>query len=350
MEKFMNKDAMKSGQKYAELLCDFMFKRVFGSEANKDVLIGFLNMLLEDVEIIDVDFIPNEHLGLTDEDRKVIFDISCRCKDGQSFIIEMQKGYQKHFRKRAIYYTTYPINEQGRFARENYLKEKSAGRSDVKFQWDYDLKPVTVVAILNFKYDHTVDWPHDRYHSSYRLREDSNHELMTDVLRFVFLELGRFDKTIWELETVFDKWMYLLKNIHKMDEIPVKFSDPLFKRLFLLAEIGNFTAEEYEHYKKSLENMGDYDNIINTAIEEAVNRGLEEGLAKGLELGRAKGLQEGLEEGHQKGLQEGLEEGHQKGLAKGKLETARNLLALGVDINIISKATGLDLTEVQTMM
>lgn len=81
-----------------------------------------------------------------------------------------------------------------------------------------------------------------------------------------------------------------------------------------------------------------YDNIINTAIEEAVNRGLEEGLAKGLELGRAKGLQEGLEEGHQKGL------------AKGKLETARNLLTLGVDINIISKATGLDLTEVQTMM
>ena len=88
----------KSGQVYAELLCDFMFKRLFGSEANKDVLIGFLNMLLKDVEIIDGDFIPTEHLGLAEEDRKVIFDIACTCTDGRSFIIEMQKGYQKHFR------------------------------------------------------------------------------------------------------------------------------------------------------------------------------------------------------------------------------------------------------------
>ena len=115
----------KSGQVYAELLCDFMFKRLFGSEANKDVLIGFLNMLLKDVEIIDVDFIPTEHQGLTEEDRKVIFDIACTCKDGRSFIIEMQKGYQKHFRKRAVYYTTYPINEQGRMARERYIRESA---------------------------------------------------------------------------------------------------------------------------------------------------------------------------------------------------------------------------------
>ncbi|MBR4974723.1 MAG: PD-(D/E)XK nuclease family transposase, partial [Bacteroidales bacterium] len=69
-----------TGQQFAELLCDFMFKRVFGSEANKDLLISFLNVLLEDVEIEDVDFIPTEHLGLTEDDRKVIFDISCQCK------------------------------------------------------------------------------------------------------------------------------------------------------------------------------------------------------------------------------------------------------------------------------
>ena len=70
----------KIGPVYADLLCDFMFKRLFGSEANKDVLIAFLNMLLEDSEIVD--FISTEHLGLTKEDRKAIFDISCRCKDG----------------------------------------------------------------------------------------------------------------------------------------------------------------------------------------------------------------------------------------------------------------------------
>ena len=75
----------RSGQKYAELLCDFMFKRLFGSEENKDVLIYFLNMVMKDVEIDDVDFIPTEHLGLTEEDRKVIFDILCKCKSGRSF-------------------------------------------------------------------------------------------------------------------------------------------------------------------------------------------------------------------------------------------------------------------------
>ena len=87
---------------YAELLCDFMFKRLFGSEANKDVLMGFLNMILEDVQIKDVKFISTEHLGLTKKDRKAIFDISCESTDGRTLIIEVQKGYQEHFRKRAV--------------------------------------------------------------------------------------------------------------------------------------------------------------------------------------------------------------------------------------------------------
>lgn len=91
------KNEKKSGQKYAELLCDFMFKRLFGSESNKDVLIDFLNMILQDHEIVDVDFIPTEHLGLTKEDRKAVFDISCTCQNGETLIIEVQKGYQEYF-------------------------------------------------------------------------------------------------------------------------------------------------------------------------------------------------------------------------------------------------------------
>ena len=275
---------MEGGQKYAELLSDFMFKRLFGSEANKDVLIGFLNMLLEDVEIEDVFFITNEHLGLTEEDHKVVFEISCSCKDGSTLIIEMQKGYQRHFKKRAIYYTTYPINEQGRDARDLYIKEKAEGKTDAKFQWNYDLKPVTVVAILNFSFDHSADWPPYRYHSSYRLREDYNQEIMTDVLRFVFLELGRFKKKIWELENDFDKWMYLLRHIHEMDDIPSKFNDPLFTRLFMLAEISKFTPEEKKQYDKSIENMGDYLNTITTAVEDAKAVGITMGRKEGVGL------------------------------------------------------------------
>ena len=87
-ESKVKNEETRTRQQYAELLCDFMFKRLFGSEANKDVLIGFLNMLLEDVEIEDVDFIPTEHLGVTEEDRKVIFDISCYCSCSSEFPIQ----------------------------------------------------------------------------------------------------------------------------------------------------------------------------------------------------------------------------------------------------------------------
>ena len=316
MEKtIVKKGEGATGQQYAELLCDFMFKRVFGSEANKDLLISFLNVLLEDVEIENVDFIPTEHLGLTEEDRKVIFDISCRCKDGRTFIIEMQKGYQKYFRKRAVYYTTYPISEQGRMAHDKYLKGKSTTgqNADVKFKWDYNLTPVIVVAILNFQFEHDVDWPREKYHSSYRLREDGTGEIMTDVLRFVFLELGRFKKRIWELETVLDKWMYLLKHMHEMVMIPDEFDDPVFSNLFLLAKINNFTSDELKQYQKSLEKMGEFENIINSTEERA------------REAGRAEG-------------------GHNK--AK---EIALNMLSAGMAIEQIAQFTGLDISEIEKL-
>lgn len=318
-----SKEGKRRGKVFAELLCDFMFKRLFGSEANKDVLIEFLNMVLEDVDIVDVEFIPTGHLGMTEEDRKAIFDISCRCRDGRSFIIEMQKAYQRHFRKRALYYTTYPINEQGRHARELYLKEKAEAKPGEKteFKWDFDLKPVAVVAIVNFMFDHSDDWPEDRYHSSYRLREDRTGEMMTNVLRFVFLELGRFRKRIWELESRFDKWMYLLKHKHEMVEIPEEFSDPVFKRLFILARIGNFTAEELKQYEKSLDDMGDYYNTIRTAEEDAEKRGLERGLA----------------------------EGEAKGRSEAQAEMARKMLAAGMPLEQIVQFTGLDAEAVEAL-
>ena len=315
-------------KKYAELLCDFMFKRLFGTLANKDVLIRFLNIVLEDVDIVDVDFIPTEHHGMSDEDRKVIFDIACSCEDGSSFIIEMQRGFQKHFRERALYYTTYPINEQARDARDLYIKEKAEGKQDVKFNWDYSLKPVTVVAVLNFGFKHVDEWPSEKFRSSYRLWEDTcKADLMTDTLRFVFIELARFKKCIWQLETFFDKWLYLLKHIHEMVEIPKEFTDPFFKRLFMLAEIDNFTAEEKDQYEKSLNSMGDWENILKSTAE----------------LERAAGYEQGL----QQGLQQGMQQGIQQGRRENSVETARKLKALGVAVDVIAQSTGLSVEEIE---
>ncbi len=102
-----------------------------------------------------------------------------------------------------------------------------------------------VVALLNFEFKHSEDWPKDKYISSYKLLEDTVNEPMTQTLRFVFLELGHFNKQISDLETPFEKWIYLLKHTHNMKGIPSEFDEPLFKRLFLLAEIGGFSATRY---------------------------------------------------------------------------------------------------------
>ena len=133
---------------------------------------------------------------------------------------------------------------------------------------------------------------------------------MTNVLRYVFLELGRFHKRLWELETIFDKWMYLLKHMHEMVDIPQIFQTPQFKRLFILSEIDTFTAEEYEDYQKSLTRMSDYYNIIESAEKRA------------------------------------REEGRVEGREEGKLTIARNLLNMGVDMGTIVQATGLTPEEI----
>ena len=130
---------------------------------------------------------------------------------------------------------------------------------------------------------------------------------MTDVLRFVFLELGRFRKRIWELETVFDKWMYLLLHMHEMVEIPHIFQAPDFKRLFILSEIDNFTPEEYSEYQNSLTRMSDYYNIIDSAEKRAREEGREEA----------------------------------------RMEMALNLKRLGTPNDIIAQATGLAMDVIE---
>ena len=151
------------------------------------------------------------------------------------------------------------------------------------------------------------------------------------------LFVGRMTKKISELETKFEKWIYLMKNMHKMKNIPPEFADPMFRRLFLLAEINNFTPEEREQYYKSLESMGDYYNIINTTAEEAEKRGLEKGLKRGLERGREEGREEGRVEGREQGRKEE------------KIDLAKKFKSLGVDTSTIIQATGLSADVIENL-
>ncbi|MCS6968601.1 MAG: Rpn family recombination-promoting nuclease/putative transposase, partial [Bernardetiaceae bacterium] len=122
--------------RYLNPFTDFGFKKLFGSEQSKDLLISFLNQVLPDNQISQITYLKTEHLGQTDLDRKVIYDIYCQNQRGEKFIVELQKAKQSFFKDRALYYATFPIQEQ-------------AQQGD----WNYQLKAVYLVAVLDFCFD-----------------------------------------------------------------------------------------------------------------------------------------------------------------------------------------------------
>ena len=108
-------------ERYINPLTDFGFKRLFGSEPHKDLLIDFLNVLLPDKHRVrDLTYRNNENIGNTTIDRKAIFDIYCESETGEKFIVEIQKAKQNYFKDRSVYYSTFPIQEQAEKGDWNY--------------------------------------------------------------------------------------------------------------------------------------------------------------------------------------------------------------------------------------
>ena len=97
-------------ERYVNPFTDFGFKKLFGEEPNKDLLLDFLNAVLEKQEgrIVNLTYLKNEHLGRSQLDRKAIFDLYCENDKGEKFIVEMQKSKQKFFKDRSVYYATFP--------------------------------------------------------------------------------------------------------------------------------------------------------------------------------------------------------------------------------------------------
>ena len=116
---------------------DFGFKKIFGEEASKPLLIDFLNSLLpEKNQIVNLTFKNNEQLGSSELDRKAIYDIYCENDKGEKFIVELQKAKQNYFKERTIYYSTFPIREQAE-----------------KGEWNYNLTAIYCIGILDFTFD-----------------------------------------------------------------------------------------------------------------------------------------------------------------------------------------------------
>ncbi len=259
-------------ERYIYPFTDFGFKLLFGTAANKEFLISFLNSLLDrNDRIVDINYKNTEKLGLTPDDRKAVYDLYCETDDGTHLIVEMQNAYQKFFVDRTIFYSTFPMQEAAK-----------------KGRWDYELPPVYTVSFLNFVMpDNVFD---TNFKHVIRLADVETHRVPTDKLTFIYLEMPNFNKEITELETLSDNWMYVIENLARLDQKPPQLRDKIFKRFFEVAEIARFSPEERLAYETSLKIMRDYENTINSAEEKGLNKGIEKGRAEGIEKGRAEGI------------------------------------------------------------
>lgn len=265
-------------ERYVNFYTDFAFKKLFGTEINSDLLISFLNALLHGKEVIkEVTYLNAEHLGTQEYDRRAVFDVYCKNDKGEMFIVEMQKGEQPFFKDRSVYYSTFAIREQA-----------------PKGVWNYELKGVYTIGILNFCFSKEKDT--DYYHEV-KLLDTKTHELFYDKLTFIYLEMPKFTKTEEELETLFDKWMYAIRHLGTLMERPKALQEKVFLRLFEVAEIAKFNPKERYEYEDSLKAYRDWFSVMETAEIRGLEKGMAKGMAKGMEEGLAKGRAEGIEEG-----------------------------------------------------
>ena len=238
--------------KYINPFTDYGFKKLFGEEPNKDLLLDFLNELLKEEQgtIKDITFLKNENLGSSEVDRRAIFDLYCENEKGEKFIVELQKSKQNFFKDRSIYYATFPIREQAK-----------------KYNWDFDLKAVYTIGILDFVFDADKPEP-NKYRYDVKLKDIETNEVFYDKLTFIYLEMPKFNKSLDELSTRFEKWLYIIRNLSSLDRIPDKLRERVFEKLFEAAEIAKFTPAQVQSYEDSLKSYRDLRNVIITAKQE----------------------------------------------------------------------------------
>lgn len=230
---------------------DFGFKKIFGEEQNKDLLIDFLNELLaaQNQHISDLVFKKNDRLGSDDLDRKVVFDLYCENEQGEKFTVELQKAKQAFFKDRMLYYSSFSVQEQG-----------------IKGDWDYQLKAIYVIAILDFVMDE--DNSDKIVVSKNKLMDVDRYRVFYEKLTFVTLQMPNFTKKENELESNFDKWLYVIKNLHKLDHIPERTQERVFQKLFKVASYTSLSKEEKVKYEDSLKYYNDLKNSLETAQQE----------------------------------------------------------------------------------
>lgn len=281
--------------KFINPFTDIGFKRIFGQEFSKPLLIDFLNNLLKgERSITDVTFLDKEQPGIYDGDRSPVYDVYCETSTGEKIIVEMQNREQPNFKERTLYYASEAIMRQG-----------ERGTS-----WNYDVKAVYMVAFINF----WMDGLHRVFRTDVGLTDLGTGELFSDKMRFVYLQLPCFTNNADDCENDFERWIYVLKNMETLNRLPWAAQNSVFQRLAEIAEVSAMTKEERMQYDGALKKYRDTLNAMHGA--------------------------------EQKGYAEGRAEGHIEGRAEERLNNARSLLANGVSLELVIKSLHLSEEEI----
>ena len=251
--------------KFASPRTDFAFKKIFGAESSKDILISFLNSVLN-LDIKEIDILDPYQAPVVDILKESIVDVRARIATGETFIIEMQVLNQGGFRQRVMYNTMKAYVNQLK-ASEEYHK----------------LKPVIGLTITDF----IMFEDSDNTKSNFQMIEKDRHETYHNDLELVFIELPKFKKNLEELGGIVEKWYYFMKHTENLDIIPENLGEiPEIKHALEIANFATFTPKELEIQ----ENKQRY--LVNAKYRdyEIKEKGRKEGHAQGREEGRAEQL------------------------------------------------------------
>ena len=303
----LNKTVMLYKFKYADLLDDDVFKLVFGRESTKDVMIEFLNQVIPDRRIADLEFIDKEMHPVERDCKGAVYDMFCKTDDGSRIIVEVQRRKQPFYPERALYYSTFQIQRQVEAGAE-----------------EYDFLPVYVVNLLDFEMD--KDSSDSKVMSVYRLYEEQSHRLLTDRVTFIFIELPKFNKTIDELDgNILEGMYFCFKNMTVLESRPEVLDHQVFAKIFEASELYNMDKITRDKVLHKMTTERDLRNQMAYARKEAIAEGLAEGLAEGRAEGRAEGL------------------------AEATMRIARNMRSMELDVEVIAKVTGLTVGEIEKL-
>ncbi|MFK5975561.1 MAG: Rpn family recombination-promoting nuclease/putative transposase [Sulfurovum sp.] len=253
---------------FLDVKTDYAFKKVFGSEESKEILISFLNSIIEfnnDQKIKDLTILDPYNIPILKGMKDTFVDVKAKLEDDTKVIIEMQVLNHDGFEKRILYNTA-----------KNYSQQLEKGD---KYHL---LNPVIALTIVNFEM-----FEFQKYKSNFKLLEKENFTTYKDDIELIFIELPKFKKSLEECEDIEDKWLYFIKHSEDLSVVPKDINKNI-KDAYEIANTANYTIDELELQRKRKE----FIYIQRNSIEKAKRDGHTQGHREGVKEGREEAIKE----------------------------------------------------------